>query len=103
MKINQIRLSCLRNDTHFQFHTEFKDLAQKHDPDALKIRQQHDAYLPLYALLLVEKSGNYEAFIKKLIPIISKYSITLAARADKVSKKKGGGKNSTTGGSHEEH
>jgi len=26
MKINQIRLSRLRNDTHFQFHAEFKDL-----------------------------------------------------------------------------
>jgi hypothetical protein len=32
MKINQIGLSRLRNDTHFQFHTEFKDLAQKHNP-----------------------------------------------------------------------
>ena len=251
MKINKISLRHLRNDTHFQFHTEFKDLAQKHDPDALKIRQEYDAYLLLYdkvdlalkkisksaitekiqnadkardeiwldlvetstaalrhfdpevreaakqlkivfdtygniakkplndqtsatynivqdlegryapdvakvglgpwlaelkarniafsdlmrerfdesslkvdivlkkarvqldeayyaiaelvyALLLVEKAAGYEAFIKKLNPIISKYAITLAARAGRVSKKRGGGKNSTTGGSHEQ-
>jgi hypothetical protein len=38
----------LRNDTHFQFHTEFKDLAQKHNPQALKIKPLYDAYLPLY-------------------------------------------------------
>jgi len=37
MKINPIRLSRLRNDTHFQFHTEFKDLAGK-----------YEAYLLLY-------------------------------------------------------
>jgi len=48
MKINQIGLSRLRNDTHFQFHTEFKDLAHKHNPQALKIKPQYDAYLLVY-------------------------------------------------------
>ena len=65
MKIHQIRLSRLRNDTHFQFHTEFKDLAQKHNPDALKIRQQYEAYLLLYdkedlALKKINKSAITE-------------------------------------------
>ena len=43
MKINKITLRNLRNDTHFQFHTEFKDLAQKHDSQALKIKPQYEA------------------------------------------------------------
>jgi hypothetical protein len=43
MKINQIGLSRLRNDTHFQFHTEFKDLAHKHNPQALKIKPHTQA------------------------------------------------------------
>jgi hypothetical protein len=251
MKINQIGLSRLRNDTHFQFHTEFKDLAQKHNPQALKIKPQYDAYLPIYdkvdlalkkinksaitekiqnadkardeiwgdlvetntaalrhfdpevresakqlkivfdtygniakkplndqtsatynivqdlegkyapdvakvglgpwlaelkarniafsdlmrerfdesslrvdivlkkarlqldeayyaitelvnALVLVEGAGDYEGFIKKLNPIISKYLTALAMQAGRVSKKRGKGKNSTTGGSHEQ-
>jgi hypothetical protein len=53
------------------------------------------------ALVLVEGAANYEGFIKKLNPIISKYVIALAAKAGRVSKRKGKGKNSTTGGSHE--
>jgi hypothetical protein len=48
MKINQITLNRLRNDANFQFHTEFKELAEKLGPEALKIRLQYDAYLPLY-------------------------------------------------------
>jgi hypothetical protein len=53
------------------------------------------------ALMLVEEADNYEQFIKKLNPIISKYLIILAAQVGRVSKRKGKGKNSTTGGSHE--
>ena len=251
MKINKISLRHLRNDTHFQFHTEFKDLAQKHNPQALKIKPQYEAYLPIYdkvdlalkkinksaitekiqnadkardeiwgdlvetntaalrhfdpevresakqlkivfdtygniarkplndqtsatynivqdfegkyapdvakvglgpwlaelkarniafsdlmrerfdesslrvdivlkkarlqldeayyaitelvnALVLVEGAGDYEGFIKKLNPIISKYLTALAMQAGRVSKRKGKGKNSTTGGSHEQ-
>jgi len=48
MKINQIALNRLRNDANFQFHTEFKELAEKQTPEALNIKPQFDAYLPLY-------------------------------------------------------
>jgi hypothetical protein len=49
MKIKKIRLSHLRNDEHFQFGTEFKDLVNTTTPEALNIRAQFDNYLPLYA------------------------------------------------------
>ncbi|GBU26345.1 hypothetical protein R83H12_03041 [Fibrobacteria bacterium R8-3-H12] len=49
MKIDSIHLSHLRNDAHFQFHTEFKDLVASHNPETLKITPQFEAYLPLYA------------------------------------------------------
>ena len=48
IKINAITLSRLRNDANFQFHTEFKELAEKQTPEALKIKPQYDAYLPHY-------------------------------------------------------
>jgi len=48
MKINKIDLNHLRNDAHFQFHTEFRDLVTTHGAAALKIKPQFDAYLPLY-------------------------------------------------------
>ena len=48
MKINQISLNRLRNDANFQFHTEFKELAEKQTPEALKIKPLFDVYLPLY-------------------------------------------------------
>ena len=48
IKINSITLSRLRNDANFQFHTEFKELAEKQTPEALKIKPQFDDYLPLY-------------------------------------------------------
>jgi hypothetical protein len=48
MKIDKIQLLILRNDAHFQFHTEFRDLVAKNGAEALKIKLQYDAYLPLY-------------------------------------------------------
>jgi len=67
MKINQISLNRLRNDTHFQFHTEFKDLAQKHNPQALKIKPQYEAYLLLYDKVdLALKKINKSAITEKL-------------------------------------
>jgi protein-arginine kinase activator protein McsA len=51
--------------------------------------------------VLVEKAGNYEAFIRKLNPIISKYAIAQAAHAGRKHGKEGNGKNPTNGGSHE--
>jgi len=48
MKTKFIHLVALRNDAHFQFHTEFKDLVTKFGADALKVKTQFAAYLPLY-------------------------------------------------------
>jgi hypothetical protein len=48
MKISKIHLNNLRNDAHFQFHTEFRDLVAKNGAETLKIKPQFDAYLPLY-------------------------------------------------------
>ncbi|MDR1829246.1 MAG: DUF6261 family protein [Candidatus Fibromonas sp.] len=62
MKISKIHTIHLRNDEHFQFHTEFRDLVQKETPLKLKIQQQFEAYLPLYgradeALKKINKSS----------------------------------------------
>jgi hypothetical protein len=48
MKISKIDFRNLRNDAHFQFHTEFRDLVAKNGAEALKVKPQYDAYLPLY-------------------------------------------------------
>ena len=48
MKIEKINLLHLRNDAHFQFHTEFRDLVVQQNPLTLKIKPQFDSYLPLY-------------------------------------------------------
>jgi uncharacterized protein (TIGR02145 family) len=48
MKISKIHLNNLRNDAHFQFHAEFRDLVAKHGAEALKVKPQFDAYMPLY-------------------------------------------------------
>jgi DNA-binding Lrp family transcriptional regulator len=48
MKISKLDFRNLRNDAHFQFHTEFKDLVVQHNPLTLKIKPQFDSYLPLY-------------------------------------------------------
>jgi hypothetical protein len=65
MKISKIDTNHLRNDAHFQFHTEFRDLVLKHDPQVLKVKPQFDVYLPLYgredkALKKVNKSAFTE-------------------------------------------
>jgi len=48
MKIEKINLLHLRNDAHFQFHTEFRDLVEHQGAATLKINPQFDGYLPLY-------------------------------------------------------
>jgi hypothetical protein len=48
MKISKIDTNHMRNDAHFQFHTEFSDLVKKHNPKTLKVKPLFDAYLPLY-------------------------------------------------------
>ena len=65
MKINPITLSRLRNDANFQFHTEFKELAEKQTPEALKIEPQFNAYLPLYEKVDLE-SNKYAPDVAKV-------------------------------------
>jgi hypothetical protein len=48
MKIEKIDKSRLRNDEHFQFNTEFRDLINKEGAQNLKVETQFAAYLPLY-------------------------------------------------------
>ena len=48
MKITKIDTLRLRNDEHFQFYTEVKDLIIKHGAAALKIPAQFEAFLALY-------------------------------------------------------
>ena len=49
MKTHKIDLRVLRNDEHFQFNTEFRDLLTANNPAALKVAPQFEAYLTLYA------------------------------------------------------
>ena len=48
MKIETFYRKNLRNDEHFQFNTEFRDLVTKEGAQNLKVAAQFDAYLPLY-------------------------------------------------------
>jgi hypothetical protein len=48
IKIEKIDKSRLRNDEHFQFNTEFRDLVVKEGAQNLKIEAQFNAFLPLY-------------------------------------------------------
>jgi hypothetical protein len=48
MKIEKLNLLHLRNDAHFQFHTEFRDLMMGHNPQILKVKPQFDVYMTLY-------------------------------------------------------
>ncbi|GBU24898.1 hypothetical protein R83H12_01533 [Fibrobacteria bacterium R8-3-H12] len=58
-KISKIQPLHLRNDAHFQFHTEFKDLVAQHNPETLKITPLFEAYLPLY--------GRVDEALKKIV------------------------------------
>ena len=48
MKIEDIALSRLRNDEHFQFNTEFGDAVNRFDAQTLKIKTEFDIYVPLF-------------------------------------------------------
>jgi hypothetical protein len=48
IKISKINPLHLRNNAHFQFHTEFKDLVEKTGAASLKIEAQFNDYLLLY-------------------------------------------------------
>jgi uncharacterized protein YegL len=65
MKISKIHNNNMRNDAHFQFHTEFKDLVVKFNPQTLKVESQFNSYLPLWeredeALKKINKSALTE-------------------------------------------
>jgi hypothetical protein len=49
MKILKLDLRTLRNDEHFQFHTEFRDLINQTTSAALNITAQFTAYQSLFA------------------------------------------------------
>jgi hypothetical protein len=62
MKIENFHAAHLRNDEHFQFHTEFRDLVVQESPQTLDVKALFDAYLPLYeredtALKKINKSA----------------------------------------------
>jgi len=48
MKITNIHTTHMRNDEHFQFYTEVRDLISKHGAAALKIQAQFETFLVLY-------------------------------------------------------
>ena len=62
MKINKVYTYDLRNDAHFQFYTEFRNLVQKDDVVKQKIASQFETWLVLYdkedaALKKIQKSA----------------------------------------------
>ena len=64
MKIEEIATSKMRNDAYFQFHTEFRDLVIKSNPDKLKVTKQfNEIYLPLY----VQLDGIFRKIIKSAL------------------------------------
>jgi hypothetical protein len=48
MKISKLDIAHLHSNSHFQFHTEFRDLVAAQGAETLKIKPQFDEYLPLY-------------------------------------------------------
>jgi hypothetical protein len=62
MKIQNLHINNLRNNEHFQFHTEFRDLVVQENPQTLDVKALFDAYLGLYerediALKKINKSA----------------------------------------------
>lgn len=65
MSIEKLTLHALRNEQHYQFQTEFKELVAHHNPQALKIEKEFALYLPLYqkeddTLKVIRKSAVTE-------------------------------------------
>jgi hypothetical protein len=48
MKINRLDANHLRNDAHFQFYGDFRDLVVRCGAEKLKIKQQFDEFVTLY-------------------------------------------------------
>ncbi|MGE0079354.1 MAG: DUF6261 family protein [Bacteroidales bacterium] len=65
MKILRINFGRLRNEEHFQFHTEFKSEMERVGAEPLNVVEAFNTYQPLYskeeeALLLIRKSATTE-------------------------------------------
>ena len=58
-KIKTVRSSYFRNNEHFQFHTEFRDLVEEQSPVVLNILSQYSNYVPCYA--------NEDAVLQKIV------------------------------------
>jgi hypothetical protein len=48
MKIEKLDLHNLRNDTHFQYYTDFRKLTERHQVVKLKIQSLYDSFIALY-------------------------------------------------------
>ena len=62
MKINNLSLKNLRNEEHFQYHTDFRNLLNSSNPVALNVEVALAAYNPIYtdeseALDVIRKSA----------------------------------------------
>lgn len=62
MQIQNVKLTNLRNEEHFQFQSEFNDLVVQYTPEMLGIEAAYLTYLPLYsneaeALNVIRKSA----------------------------------------------
>jgi len=63
MNFNKLDLRGLRNDEHFQFHTEFRDAVNRYGAGNMKIDDQFAAYLPLYA----DEDEAYKKILKSAL------------------------------------
>jgi len=95
MKIQSLSTHNMRNDAHFQFHTEFRDLVRGEglvkecfDETASRTTdivmkqaraQLDDVYKTIVervnALAVIEGIEAYETFIKTLNAVVAKYSV----------------------------
>jgi len=108
MKVEILRKNVLRNDEHFQFHTEFRDLVTASGAESLKVaahfaiyeaaikaaREEVDAAYDtiverINAFVIVEGEEAYAAFIRTLNTVIAKYTAILNARLGKKGRRHG--------------
>jgi hypothetical protein len=97
VKITKFDTNHLRNDAHFQFHTEFRDLVATHDAEALvkeryaegasktnvvmkEARKAIDAAFKqlrdiINVYMVLEGTADYEAFIRTLNAVVAKYAV----------------------------
>lgn len=66
MNIEKLNFHALRNEQHYQLHTEFKELVEQETPKKLKIEKEFAEYLPIYkkeddTLKVIRKSAITES------------------------------------------